>query len=60
MLGRITSLFKLPLAKEKAKTELEDAERQLLNHEAQALYHTKMTEYYRETFYRLQSYTKEM
>ena len=57
MLGKITGLFKLPLAKEKAKEDLEEAERQLLNHEAQALYHSKMTEYYRETFYRLQSYT---
>ena len=57
MLGKLTNFFKLPLAREQARTELEEAERQLLTHEAQALYHTKMAEYYRETFYRLQSYT---
>ena len=45
MIRTITHFFKLPLAQEKAVTDLEEAERQLLTHEAQALYHKKMTEY---------------
>ena len=59
MIRTITHFFKLPLAQEKAATDLEEAERQLLTHEAQALYHKKMTEYYRETYYRLSSYLEQ-
>jgi len=57
MIRTIIGFFKLPLAQVKAKDDLEEAERQLLAHEAQALYHKKMTEYYRETFHRLSTYT---
>lgn len=48
--------FRVPQAREIAQTDLEEAERQMLKHEAEALYHTKMTEYYQATFYRLSSY----
>lgn len=49
-------VFKMPSAKTIAQTDMEEAERQMLKHEADALYHTKMKEYYELTFQRLSKY----
>lgn len=53
------NLFKKPSAKSIAQVDLEEAERQVLIHAASANYHTKMSEYYKETVKRLTDYVKE-
>ena len=55
----IANVFKKPSAKSIAQTDLEEAERQVLTHSASASYHTKMSEYYKETVKRLSDYVKE-
>jgi len=58
MLAKLFSLLilKPAPAKEIALNDMAEAERQMLQHEAQALYHQKMTEYYATTYDRLRSY----
>ena len=47
--------FRKPTARVIIQANLEEYERQLVNQEAAAAYHTKMAEYYREGIKRLQS-----
>ncbi len=51
-----TTLFKKPQAQAIVKNSLADYERHLLEHEAAASYHAKMSEYYAEGIARLQAY----
>ena len=53
MLKFIESWFKKPSAKEIALETHEEYQRLLLEHEAKAAFHGKMTEYYREGIGRL-------
>lgn len=48
-----TQLFKKPSAKTLAQQSLEDSQRQLLVHEANTTFHSKMAEYHRENIRRL-------
>jgi hypothetical protein len=57
MFNLFSVLLMKPLpAKEIALNDMAEAERQMLQHEAQALYHQKMTEYYATTYHRLSGY----
>lgn len=49
--------FKKPSAKELAREKLEEKQRQLLEHEAAAIYNIKMAEYCRETIDKMQEHT---
>lgn len=58
-LSGIKDLFFTPTANEIARTELADAQRELLSHQAQMEYHLKMAEFYQGVVNRLQSYVVE-
>lgn len=53
MIDIIDRFIKKPSAKEMALTDLAEAQRQILTHQAAAKYHSKMTEYYQDTITRL-------
>jgi hypothetical protein len=55
----LAKVFRKPTAKEIAARDLEDARRHLLQQQAQAEYHQKMSEYYRGVMHRLAAYLKE-
>jgi len=44
-------IFKTPSAEELATTAIEEAKRQVLEHESQANYHKKMAEHYAESIH---------
>lgn len=52
----LRNLFQKPLALEIAENELKDYERKLLDHQASAAYHRKMSEYYSEGLERLKRF----
>lgn len=55
----IKHMFRKPTAKEIAARDLEDARRHLLEQQARAEYHSKMSDYYRGVESRLTRYLKE-
>jgi hypothetical protein len=52
--------YKKPTATVIAVNDLEEAQRQLLAHQASETYHSKMTEYYQETVDRLLAYLNKV
>lgn len=52
----LRNLFQKPLAQEIVENELKKYARQLLDHQASAAYHKKMTEYYSEGLERLKRF----
>jgi predicted glycosyltransferase len=58
-MNALTKLFRKPTAKELAARDLEDARRSLLQEQARAEYHAKMSEYYKGVIARLDKYLKE-
>lgn len=57
MIKSLLHLFQKPLAEEIVEHEIEEYQRQLLEHQASAAYHRKMAEYYGEGLERLKRFT---
>lgn len=60
MFNYIKDYLKPLSAQDKARADTAFAEHQLLVHEAEAMLHEKMAEYYRETISRLNGYIKKI
>lgn len=58
MFAFLSRLLKKPSAKTLAQQHIEEAEREMLTHEAAAAYHQKLAEYYGDTVRRLTLYTQ--
>ena len=56
---KLSNPFRKPTAKELAARDLEDARRSLLQEQARAEYHQKMSEYFKGVIGRLSNYLKE-
>lgn len=54
----LKTLFEKPSALTLARQSLEDAQRQLLQHQSQAEYHASMVRFYDQAIRRLQAYIK--
>jgi hypothetical protein len=60
MFDFLRRIYKKPTATVIAVNDLEEAQRQLLTHQAAETYHAKMTEYYQETVDRLSTYLNKV
>ena len=58
-MNKIISWFNKPLAKDIAKSDLEEAQRQFLIHDKAAAYHAKMREFYSASINNLAVYVSK-